>query len=265
MSFDGVGYHDWMRGIDGAEKMTSDALKLCHENGFPTGVNMCIFKANKHTLRDTINYLSSIGVGSIKTNPVSQTEFWEKYGENNDITKEELYEIYLDYIPYYYKDGKPIDIMLDGFFSANKDSDEYSIPMYKKVSNLDNTCVCNHARLVMYVSPEGRALPCMSLSSCNIQNKFPVIQDIGMSKCLDDSFYMEFIDKTASEIINHNEKCKQCEFKKNCFGGCRASGYYCSKDLLGIDEYACAIFKNGYIQKIKAAVSKDSPNSKLFL
>ena len=30
-SFDGVGWHDWMRGVPGAEEITLRALKLCHE------------------------------------------------------------------------------------------------------------------------------------------------------------------------------------------------------------------------------------------
>ena len=34
-SFDGVGYHDWMRGIDGAENIVIDAMKRCNERGFP--------------------------------------------------------------------------------------------------------------------------------------------------------------------------------------------------------------------------------------
>lgn len=35
-SFDGVGHHDWMRGIPGAEKTVLDALKRCQDQGVPT-------------------------------------------------------------------------------------------------------------------------------------------------------------------------------------------------------------------------------------
>lgn len=40
MSFDGVGTHDWLRGIDGAERDVERAFLLCRERGFPTGAEM---------------------------------------------------------------------------------------------------------------------------------------------------------------------------------------------------------------------------------
>ena len=34
-SFDGVGHHDWMRGVPGAEKIVLDAMRRCRERGIP--------------------------------------------------------------------------------------------------------------------------------------------------------------------------------------------------------------------------------------
>jgi sulfatase maturation enzyme AslB (radical SAM superfamily) len=43
MSFDGVGgWHDWLRGIKGAEKAVLHAFKICAERGFPTGTEYCL-------------------------------------------------------------------------------------------------------------------------------------------------------------------------------------------------------------------------------
>ena len=36
ISFDGLGYHDWMRAHQGAEETTLRAIRLCVENGFPS-------------------------------------------------------------------------------------------------------------------------------------------------------------------------------------------------------------------------------------
>lgn len=50
VSFDGVGWHDWMRRVAGAEEASLRALKLCRERGFPVSVGICIHRGNKDTL-----------------------------------------------------------------------------------------------------------------------------------------------------------------------------------------------------------------------
>jgi len=265
MSFDGVGHHDWMRGIVGAEAMTNKALKLCHDKGFPTGVEMCIFRANKDTLRKTINHLASLGVRNIKTNPVSNSELWLKNGGGEALTTEELYNIYLEYIPHYYEDNQPMGhVMLGGFFYKNNNDGKFSIPLYHNYKNLDDACVCGHARGTMYIGPDGRGSTCMGICDMEVTKVFPLVQEIGMKKCLTDSEYMTFIDTRATKIIEHNkERCGNCEYKNNCAGGCRAGALGDHpNDLLGIDEYACFLFKGGYIEKIKAAVKSVAPDEK---
>lgn len=39
MSFDGVGWHDWMRGVDGAEEAVIRAFRLLHERGYETSAS----------------------------------------------------------------------------------------------------------------------------------------------------------------------------------------------------------------------------------
>ena len=55
MSFDGVGHHDWLRGIPGAEEAVKEAFVRCRKRGFPTAAEMCIHEDNKHTLRESVN------------------------------------------------------------------------------------------------------------------------------------------------------------------------------------------------------------------
>ena len=69
-SFDGVGYHDWMRGVHGAEKVVLDALKRCQERGIPTSVSMVLFRENLGSIRETANLLASLGCSSLKTGRV---------------------------------------------------------------------------------------------------------------------------------------------------------------------------------------------------
>lgn len=60
MSYDGVGWYDWMRGIPGTEKAVDRAFALCRDMGFPTGAAMCLHRLNMHTIRESVNHLASL-------------------------------------------------------------------------------------------------------------------------------------------------------------------------------------------------------------
>lgn len=92
---------------------------------------------------------------ALKTNPISNVGAWKEGGYGESISLEELYQLYLDYIPRYYEDGMPLSLQLGGFFSASPgEPGEYDIPLMKNCSDPDKTCVCGHARMVMYISAE---------------------------------------------------------------------------------------------------------------
>lgn len=263
MSFDGTeGWHDWLRGIPDAGRIAEEAFLRCKEKGFPTGAEMCIHNGNKHLLRDTINRLAELGCGSLKTNPISNVGAWKEGGYGESISCDELFHIYLDYIPHYFEDGMPLSLQLGGFFSATPmRPKEYDIPVLKDCKHPESTCVCGHARMVMYISAEGRALPCMSLSGMDIQQEFPLITELGLSKCISDSRYMRLIDTRATEILDHNPECKSCEYAMQCLAGCRASALETTpNDILAPDRATCAIFKGGWVDRIKATMEQVDPS-----
>lgn len=259
MSFDGVGWHDWLRGIDGAEQMVTDAFMICKERGFPTGSELCLHQGNKDTLRASINRLAELGVDSLKVNPVSATDLWKNYDQDYSLSLDEVFDIYLDYIPHFFEDDMPINLMLGGLFVGRKGSTNYLIPAAKYPKGTDqclNNAVCGHARNTLYLSPEGRMLPCMSLSSMDVQYQYPLITDIGLRKGLTDSVYMSLIDTRVSAFISHNAECQACEYKYICGAGCRASSMEYGDDIMGPDRAVCKILKEGYVQKVKEAVQK---------
>ena len=171
---------------------------------------------------------------------------------------QELYQLYFDYIPHYYEDGMPLSLQLGGFFSASpRRPDHYDIPCMKHCTRPENTCVCGHARMVMYISAEGRALPCMALSGMNIQQEFPLIPELGLARCITDSRYMELIDTRASEVLRHNPECVKCEYALQCLAGCRASALETSPtDILAPDMAICGIFKGGWTEKIAELIER---------
>ncbi|MBR4081664.1 MAG: radical SAM protein [Clostridia bacterium] len=265
MSYDGVdGWHDWLRGIDGAGRITEEAFLRCHRRGFPTGAEMCLHGGNRHLLRETVRKLAELHCSTLKVVPVSDVGAWKAGGYGPTLSSEELYQLYLDYIPHYYEDGMPVALQLGGFFMADPDEpDVYWIPSLKSCKNPDKTCACGHARQVLYISAEGRALPCMSLSGLDIQEEFPLIPEIGLAACLTDSRYMRLIDTRVSEVLNHNPQCHDCEHALQCLCGCRAGALELTPDdVLAVDEFTCRIFKQGWIPRIVETVRQAAPQAK---
>jgi radical SAM protein with 4Fe4S-binding SPASM domain len=259
MSYDGVGWHDWLRGIDGAEKIVEDAFIRCRDRGFQTSAEMCLHKQNIHTLRESVNRLHEWGCLALKTNLISNIGAWKENGYDAQLTYDELFQLYIDYIPQYYEDKMPLQLQLGGFFAANpKESDKYVIPFEQNCADPNKVCVCSHARQVMYISAEGRALPCMALSGMDdVQRDFPIIQEAGLAACLTDSRYMKLIETKASELLEHNPECKTCEFANKCLCGCRASALETSPDdILAPDKIVCRFFKGGWPDKLRALMSE---------
>ena len=264
MSYDGAqGWHDWMRGVPGAGDAVLAAFDRCHERGFPTGAEMCLHQGNKHLLRESINTLAAHHCKSLKVNPVAGTETWERLGEDRSITMEEVFEAYLDYIPFFFEDGAPLSLHLGGFFMGEPNGKDWTIPNIEK--NPDECdpaecalqVTCGHARQTLYLSPEARMLPCMSLSSMPLQENYPLATEIGLRQGLSDSEYLSLIDTRVSELWEHNPECAQCEHRGACAGGCRASALLTTPDdILAPDRGRCLMLKGGYATRVRETVEK---------
>lgn len=267
MSFDGSGSHDWLRGINGAENAVRNAFLLCKDRGFPTGAEMCIWKGNETKLKETIHDLAEMGCNSVKITPVTDTGLWKDngYGEDYSLTAEEIFQTYFDYLDDFYAELPQIAVQLGGFFFADgRYPLNYQLPMIHNADNPLRTSICLHARSNMYISAEGRALTCMGLSgmSEDFQSVYPLVQEVGLKKCLTDSRYMELINTRVEAVIEHNDQCKNCEYKDICLGGCRASAMADgNEDILLADRMACLFFRGGWADRIHDKVLRLHPDA----
>lgn len=253
ISFDGVGWHDWMRGVAGAEEAALRALRLCKKRDFPMNVEMCIHKGNQNTLPQTVKLLSEIGVPALKASNVSQTDLWKRNSEGNAMDVREYTEAMLRYIPQFYQAGMPMNVMLAGVITLHKDSKKFSIipDKYNGTEKCENSLLCGAARYACYITPEGRLLPCMPMTACKEQEKFPLVQDIGLKKGLSDSFYMDIVDSRVKDLLEANSKCNACEHKYHCGGGCRAIALEQTGDLMGCAGTQCILWNEGYVDRIR--------------
>ena len=263
MSFDGVGCHDWLRGVPGAEQAVLRAFSLCKERGFPTGAEYCLHKGNLSALRESVKLLGEMGCQTLKVNRLSLE------GEALDIadyaiTRDEEFQTYLDYIPQFYEDGAPLSLMLSGFFHSYG-MEEFDIPFVKNEEDEDcgDYCLCGHARNYMYITAEGAMVPYIPMGSAEGGRcHFPNIRETSLADALRDSYYMGFIDTRLRDYFAHNPGCAVCEYRNRCAGGCRgrvASAGAAEVDLLARDEDACAFFRQGWYNKVTRLMEEILP------
>ena len=254
ISFDGVGWHDWMRRVKGAEDRAVEALKTSLEAGLATDVEMCVHRGNLHTVRETVNFLASIGVPSMKVGAVVNTPLWLDNAEGNDMPVKDFYEAALEYIPQFYEDGMPMNVFWGGAIFLNRHSKEFRIAPEKASSeerSLQNY-LCGAARFNAYITPDGRFLPCMSITSVDAQKQFPLIRELGVKKCMSDSYYMNFVGSRVKDLFDRNTKCANCEYRTRCCGGCRALAMLENDgDLYASDPEACMLFQEGYVDRFR--------------
>ena len=256
-SFDGVGYHDWMRGIDGAEQIVIDAMKRCSDRGFPWSASMVLSKESIGSIRESVNLMGSLGCKALKIAPASPAGEWLDQPEHY-LTVEETFQAFLDYIPYYFMDGKPVRIGLEGLFNYEYDMGALAFnEKHVEPEDWHRAVMCGHVRGSIYVSPKGRVLPCMTFAGTRMEEKFPSMLETPLEEILDDSLYMKIVNYRVSDFMEHNPDCRECKYANCCGGGCRAIAVNTSPDdYLAKDLWTCEYFKGGWRDRKNALLAE---------
>ena len=256
LSFDGVGFHDFLRGVPGAEERTINALKLLQKREHPVSVSMCMHRKNRHVLRESINLLASLGVRSVKCGSMMDLGEWAQ-PELFDLhmTKEEELEMFEEYIPQYFEDDAPVSIMMGGGFMYTPGDEKWEIYSHQECSAEDEKdCPsCGILRHHFYIGAEGVICPCMGMADCGYAEHFPNLFETPLKEILNSEEFHHLSNVTVGEVRDHNPKCRECRFSDRCTGGCRNSVLMEADDYLGIDEELCWFFENGGEERITAA------------
>ncbi len=253
LSFDGLGHHDFLRGVEGAEEQTLHALKLLQERKYNVSVSMCLHKNNADTIRETVRLLSSLGVRNMKIGHMMELGEWAQ-PEMRELylTSDETNEIFCEYIPCYFEDDAPVDIMLGGSFMFYKDRGRWSIYHVSEcpVNIEDKVPSCGVLLHNFYVSAEGQVVPCMGMDDCGYAVNFPNLFRQPLREILSDSPFTKLTCATVKEVRDANPKCRSCEYIDRCSGGCRNSALLAADDYYGIDPELCEFFEHGWDKKI---------------
>lgn len=260
LSFDGIGWHDFLRGVPGAEEKTIKALKLLKERNYNVAVSMCIHRKNRSVLRDSIRLLASLGVASVKCGRMMELGEWNCPDMKDlQLTRKEELEVFEEYIPQYFEDDAPVSIMLSDTLMYNRGDSKWHFYSVRPLPEEEETAAlsCGVLRQNFYIGAEGMVTPCMGMGDCNYAEHFPNLFETPLRDILRDSELITLSSVKVKEIRDHNPKCRKCPYINHCTGGCRSSVLMQGDDYYGIDEDVCYFFENGWDERL-SKVAQDS-------
>jgi len=259
LSFDGIGWHDYLRGVPGAEAKTIAAIKLLRERGHHVSVAICMHRKNRPVLRETIRFLASLGVESVKCGTMMELGEWAR-PEVRDLrmTRTEELEMYEEYIPQYFEDDAPVSIMLADTLVYTPGEPECHLCAVRHVAEEEAAAVpsCGVLQQNFYIGAEGMVAPCIGMCDCNFADQFPNLFETPLKEILRDSEFVTLCAATVKDVRDHNPKCRTCPYLNRCTGGCRNSVLMQGDDYYGIDENLCYFFENGWEDRLTSAIEE---------
>jgi radical SAM protein with 4Fe4S-binding SPASM domain len=257
ISFDGVGKHDFLRGIPGAEEKAVKVLKLLQERKHGVSVSMCLHKDNCDVLRETVNLLASLGVKSMKVGNMMEIGEWASPEVAGlQLGEQEQLEAFEKYIPQYFEDNAPLSIMLGGAFIYSPGSEEWHI-FYKReitAEKENSSPACGALLNVFYVGADGMIAPCMGMCDCGFSKELPNVFEKPLREILapGEKLYT-LCNATVAQVRDKSGKCRDCKYVDKCAGGCRNSALMADDNYYGVDPECCFFFENGWEERLTAA------------
>lgn len=127
ISFDGFGYHDWMRNHKGAEDKTVNVIKTCIRNGFTIMVQTQVHRKDFHTLIPTAQMLSAIGVKTMHLIRTTEVAHWQKNSPDRCLPIEKYYQNMLDFVQEYKNSRMNTQIIVWQFIRLDPMSHSYKL------------------------------------------------------------------------------------------------------------------------------------------
>ena len=257
LSYDGVGQHDFLRGIEGCEERTLNALRLLQERGCRVNVSTCLHRGNVHTMRETVNLMASLGVEGMKMGATMVLGEWaDPELRELSLTPAEELEAFERYIPEFFEDGAPLSIMLAGTFSYQKSDEAWIFNCYRPCSATweSKALSCASIKNSFYVGADGMVAPCMGMCDCGYAENFPNLYTTPLRDILSNSHFMDLCATTVKQVRDGNDKCRSCEHVDKCTGGCRNTALINSNNFYDVDKEVCFFFENGWEERMRAVI-----------
>lgn len=258
VSYDGAGYHDWMRNRKGAEKDLLSKIKILVDKGFHVCAAMTLNRVNLDAAEDSLKKLEELGVQEFRIIRTSETPRWLLNAKDACLTFEEYYDAMTDLCRKYASEEHTIDLNIFHFvIIRHRYRCYYLAPVTCSPERYDpGLPLCSDARDNITVTPSGDVYPCTPSPGVYRAGGvcFGNVFDNGLKPLLQDGPFLAFVRKGVHAVKEHDPKCASCRFFPQCTGGCRLIAYGLSGDLLSHDPMKCAFFEGGYARKLEKAM-----------
>ena len=255
LSFDGVGYHDWMRRVPGAEERALDAMRLLREYGHRFSAAMCLCRENVGSVWETARLLEKEGCEGLKLQRAMPQGEWLDQPEHY-LSDDELLEAYLSLAQRFVGAELRGPLQMEGVvYLQERDGKKTARLLFDNSGKdgIEDMPSCGILSKALFVGPNGAAVPCMSMCGAAVEKLFPNAFDAPLRDILEDSSLVELSRTTRRAVLDHDPECRVCQYRSLCCGGnCRASATGAAgTDFLARDRFVCYLFKSGWYDRLK--------------
>jgi len=259
ISFDGLGHHDWLRGVSGAEKRTLSAIELLKHCGYRVKVQYCLWDGNLDTLRETTRHLAGMGVDHLRLIRIVEAPRWKaaEYGHTLDFRA--YCDLMLGYLDWYLGENAPMELEAWSLLDYMPGNRQCRLTPVKHCSLTRDRLqpVCGDARVMPFVASNGNLTLCNQISGWEMAHGVlhGNVYETPLAQLLSDSPFTHQLLVTRAQVREHNPQCQACEFADMCDCGCRAVALAATDDLLAADPTQCVFFKGGYRERFTQVLS----------
>ena len=255
ISFDGIGFHDEMRGCAGMEDAALSAIRLAVEEGFRVMVQMNFNRRNASVILPSLRMLDEMHVFETRLIRTMETPRWEKLHQGESLDWETFYNSSIELLQNYCSEDHTMGLWVWPFVKASPIDRTYleTYVKFREGSYKGCASVCSAARTIPSIGANGRIYPCLQASGYFDAHGFVLgnVFENRLEDVLKAPAYRSTICMTLDERARKFSECGSCEYFKICGGGCPALGLLYSGAYGAPDPTKCLIYKRGIHQKIE--------------
>ncbi|MGE4267228.1 MAG: radical SAM protein [Deferribacterales bacterium] len=249
VSFDGVGWHDRMRGLKGTEEKTLRAIRMIKEAGHELCVATTIDRLSVVSLFETYETMKQYGVGVWRIMTAEDSGNWHEHRDLSLTLDEEL-KAYSPLFKRWHEDGHPMVVQFGYLFDGRKEGfEEFKPPVTIKHDAKSKACsTCAYST---YLGPEGKLLPCHIYTGTELEKQLPSIYEVGFAGAYNNELLRSINDMTIGDLFGENPECEGCAHLERCGIGCRAKAYSDYGKVTAKDGQMCAVMLNKYTERMQ--------------